>query len=119
MAKRVLGIALLVLIFFHTPVPAESASKGEITFRDALYGAAIGALIGSGAYLIDEKDFGEKLGLGVVIGTVGGLAFGVIETQYFVEMKKDDIKLSAFSLPALEKRGNDIRYSFYLIKVDF
>lgn len=119
MVKRVLGIALLVLMFLHTPVSADGASKGEIIFRNALYGTVIGALIGSGAYLIDEKEFGEKLGLGVVIGTAGGLVFGVIETQYFVEIEKDDIKLSALSLPALQKRDNDILYSFSLIKVDF
>lgn len=122
MTKKFLCIAsitMLLLIAFHTPVFAGDVSKGGIVFRDALYGAAIGALIGGGVYLIDEENFDKKLGAGLVIGTIGGVIFGVVETQYLVCIEKGDVKISAVSLPTIQWTGNGVRYSSSLIRVDF
>jgi hypothetical protein len=86
MGKKVLIITFLLLVFFQGTASALE-TEGEILFRDSLYGAAIGALIGSAVYLIDQEDFVEKVGTGLVVGTVGGLIFGFTETRSLVEIE--------------------------------
>jgi len=115
--KKILIICVLsVLIFQGAAFAVES--EGELIFRDALYGAAIGAILGSAIYLADDDDFGEKLGIGVAIGTLGGLAFGVMESGTFVEIKKDQIKV-AIPTPVIEKKRDGLQYSASLLRTRF
>jgi len=115
--KKILVIAILSVLVFQSAAFAVE-SEGELIFRDSLYGAAIGAILGSAIYLADQDHFGEKLGVGLVIGTLGGLAFGVIETRTFVEIEKDNVKF-ALPTPMIEKKGDGLLYSASLLKTRF
>lgn len=57
------------------------ALDGQIIFRDSLYGAGIGALGGLAIYATDGKDFGKKVGTGVLIGLIFGVGVGIYESQ--------------------------------------
>ena len=93
-------------------------SNGDVIFKDTLYGAAIGTLIGGAFYMLDQDDFYKKIGSGVIIGSLGGLAYGVSETSGFVELKKDGLKF-AIPTPVIEKTDNDVRVSASLFKTSF
>jgi len=115
--KKILIICVLsVLIFQGAAFAVES--EGEVIFKDALYGAAIGAILGSAIYLADDDHFGEKLGVGLAIGTLGGLAFGVMETRTFVQIEKDKIKV-AIPTPVIEKKRDGLQYSASLLRTRF
>jgi len=116
MKKILIMCVLSVLIFQGSAFAIES--EGELIFRDTLYGAAIGAILGSAIYLADQDHFGEKLGVGIVIGSLGGLAFGVMETRTFVEIEKDNIKF-ALPTPVIEKKRDGLLYSASLLKTRF
>jgi hypothetical protein len=115
--KKILIIGILSLFIFQGAAYAIE-SEGEVIFRDSLYGAAIGAILGTAIYLADQDNFGAKLGAGVAIGTLGGLAFGVMETRTFVEIEKDKVKV-AFPTPVIEKKGDGLQYSASLLKTRF
>ena len=115
--KTILIIGILSVFIFQSAAFAIE-SEGELIFKDSMYGAAIGALLGTAIYLADQDHFGEKLGVGVVIGTLGGLAFGVMETRTFVEIEKDKVKV-AFPTPVIEKKGDGLQYSASLLRTRF
>ncbi|MEW6600433.1 MAG: glycine zipper family protein [Nitrospirota bacterium] len=115
--KKVLIIAILSLFIFQSAAFAIE-SEGELIFRDAMYGAAIGALLGTAIYLADQDQFGQKLGIGVALGTLGGLAFGVMETKTFVEIEKDKIRF-AVPTPVIEKKKDGVQYSASLLRTRF
>ncbi len=115
--KKILVICMLSLFIFQSTAFAIE-SEGELIFRDTLYGAAIGALLGTAVFLADQNHFGEKLGVGVVIGTWGGLAFGVFETKTFVEIEKDKVKV-AIPTPIIEKKEDGLQYSASLLRTRF
>jgi hypothetical protein len=117
MFKKITMFTFLMLLLFQSTTWAIE-TEGEILFRDSLYGAAIGALIGGAVYLVDQDDFLEKVGTGVVIGTVGGLIYGFTETRGFVEIEKDEIKL-AVPTPNIQKKNNSIQYSASLLRAAF
>ena len=80
--KRLL-IIFCVLAIFATFVTSgtlrASEPKVKVMFIDTLYGAAIGSAIAGIVILNNNDDWGKKLTLGVTLGAIGGLAFGVIE----------------------------------------
>jgi hypothetical protein len=115
--KKILVIGILSVFIFQSAAFAIE-SEGELIFKDSLYGAAIGAILGSAIYLADQKHFGEKLGIGVALGTLGGLAFGVMETRTFVEIEKDKVRV-AFPTPVIEKKRDGIQYSALLLRTRF
>jgi len=115
--KKIL-IAVLLSVFIFQSAAFAVESEGEIIFRDSLYGAAIGAILGTAIYLADQDNFGAKLGIGVALGTLGGLAFGVMETNTFVEIEKDNIKF-AVPTPVIEKKEDGLRYSASLLRTRF
>jgi hypothetical protein len=117
MIKRVLVVSVLIIILFQGTAFALE-TQGEILFRDSLYGAAIGALVGSAFYLIDEDEFGKKFASGVIIGTLGGLVFGIAETTGMVEIEKDKIRY-AIPTPVIKKQKDGMLYSASLIKAKF
>ncbi len=117
MLKRIIIIAVLSLIIFQVPAFAVD-TKGEVLFRDSLYGAAIGALMGTAFYMLDQKDFERKLASGVIIGTFGGLIYGIAENSSLVEIKKDKVHF-ALPTPVIEKRDDYVRISTSLLKARF
>ncbi|HDH04949.1 MAG TPA: hypothetical protein ENG75_02420 [Nitrospirae bacterium] len=117
MIKRILIIAVLSLVIFQGAAFAVE-TEGEVLFRDALYGAAIGAILGGAFYLADEDNFANKFATGVIIGTVGGLVFGLSETNTFVEIEKDKIKF-AVPAPVIEKKQNGFQYSASILRTRF
>ncbi len=117
MLKKIFIIAVLSVLIFQSSAFALE-TEGEVLFRDALYGAAIGALLGSAIYLADQDDFAAKLGIGLAVGTVGGLIYGVMETRSFVEIKNDEVKI-AVPTPIIEKKEEGLQYSAYLLRTRF
>lgn len=117
MIKRVLVISVLIIMMFQGAAFAMD-TQGEILFRDSLYGAAIGALLGSAFYLLDQDELGKKLASGVIVGTLGGLVFGIAETTGMVEIEKDKIRF-AVPTPVIEKQKDGVRYSASLLKAKF
>ena len=117
MLKKVLIIAVLAVMMFQGAAYAFE-SDGDIIFKNAMYGAAIGALLGGAFYLADDDDFGQKVGVGIAIGTIGGIVLGVSETRSFVEIEKDQIKV-ALPTPIVEKKEEGIQYSAQLFKTRF
>jgi len=113
-AASVLTLALLV----PGRAFAAGGSRGEVVFTDALYGAAIGGLVGSAAWLIDQDSAGAKIGTGVVVGTVAGLVFGVAETKSLVQVEDGDIKL-ALPTPVVEPRDGHLTYAVNLLHIPF
>jgi len=83
--KKLITAGLISGFLFFSPA---KALDGEIIFRDTLYGAGIGALAGGAYFLIDDDDFGKKVGTGLLVGLVVGFAVGVYESQTaLVEIK--------------------------------
>ncbi len=117
MIKKVLLVSVLIIMLFQGTAFALE-TQGEILFRDSLYGAAIGALVGSAFYLIDEDDFGKKIASGVIVGTLGGVVFGIAETTGMVEIEKDKIRF-AIPTPVIKKQKVGMLYSASLIKAKF
>jgi hypothetical protein len=117
MIKKILVISVLLIIIFQGTAFAVG-TQGEVLFRDSLYGAAIGALLGSAFYLLDQNDAGKKLASGVIVGTLGGLVFGIAETTGMVEIEKDNIRF-ALPTPVIQKQRDGMAYSASLIKAKF
>ncbi len=118
MIKKILTAAVLLVLILQSAAFAVE-TEGEVVFRDALYGAAIGAVIGTAIYLADDREnFAAKFGVGVAIGTIGGLAFGVYETRSFAEIDEDGIKV-AVPTPMIEKKKDGIQYSASILKAKF
>lgn len=117
MVKRVLISAVLALIIFQGTACAFDG-EGEVVFRDSLYGAAIGALLGTAFYVVDQDDFAEKVATGVIVGTIGGLFYGVYETRSFVELRQDEIRL-AVPTPVIQQKKDSLVYSASLFRSKF
>lgn len=96
----------------------KKSTSGEVVFTDAIYGAAIGALVGVALVAIDDDDAGSKIGGSVLVGTLLGVAYGLHETKSFAEYR--DGKL-AFNIPDLtiEKTQNNMVYKLPLFKAEF
>ena len=80
--KRLLMSLCVLTVFatFVTPrILRASEPKVKVMFLDTLYGAAIGTLISGIVILKNNDDWEKKMTLGVTLGAIGGLAFGVIE----------------------------------------
>ncbi len=70
------------LIISSSLFSQAKALDGEIIFRDAMYGTAIGAVGGLALYAADGgKHFGKKMGFGVLVGLVFGIGVGIYESQ--------------------------------------
>ncbi len=114
--KAIAGAVLMLILIEGAAFAAEQ--EGDVVFRDALYGAAIGAVLGGAIYLVDDEDFAAKMGVGVAVGTIGGLFFGVTETRSAVHIKKGEAK---FGPPVIvvEKRNGATMFRTSLLRVDF
>ncbi len=95
------------------------ALDGEIIFKDAMYGAAIGGLAGGALYLVDSHDLGAKVGLGVFIGLIGGAALGIYESEgAFVQIDNGKIKVALPDIK-IEKNQFDTITKVNLIGANF
>jgi hypothetical protein len=117
MIKRIVIFSILLVMIYQGAAFAMDL-QGEVMFRDALYGAAIGGILGGAFYLADDDHFAAKFSTGVIVGTLGGLVVGVMESNSFVEIEKDKVKV-AIPTPRIEKKGDGITYSASLLKTKF
>ncbi|GBD98413.1 hypothetical protein BMS3Abin07_00427 [bacterium BMS3Abin07] len=116
MVKKTVIVTMLLMFAFQTSAFAAVETQGDVVFRDALYGTAIGAIIGGAIYLVNQEDFATKVGVGVAVGTIGGLFFGVQESRSLAEIKGKNVKF-ALPTPVIQKRGNSIIYSTSLLRI--
>lgn len=79
--KKVKSLTLSLVLGVSLLTSSSKALEGEIIFKDTLYGAGVGTLAGGAYYLIDSKDFGKKIGTGLLIGIIVGFGIGVYESQ--------------------------------------
>ena len=117
MIKKISIAAILALFLFQSSAFAFD-TDGDVIFRDTLYGAAIGALLGTAFYVADNDNFSSKISGGVIIGTLAGLAYGVHETNSFVELKDDKIKM-AVPIPVIVPKEDGVQYTASLFKARF
>ncbi len=122
--SRLICILLFICFFvsFTNSVFARDygrkSTKGEIVFTDAIYGAAIGALVGVALVAIDDNDAGSKIGGGVLIGTLLGVAYGLHETKSFAEYRDGKLALNIPDL-TIEKDKEKIVYKLPIFKAEF
>jgi len=117
MLKRIIIIAILIVMAFRATASASDTS-GEIVFRDALYGTAIGAILGGAVYLIDDDELGKKMGIGIAAGTIGGLVFGITESRSMVEIKRGKMNLNLPTF-AIYKKEKDSVLITNVLKIKF
>ncbi len=117
MIKRILLVAVLLIMIFNGAAYA-AATDGEIIFRDTLYGTAIGAIIGTAVYLVEQKHFAPNLAAGILVGSVGGMVYGFAETDSFIELENDEIRF-ALPTPAVRREAEGVLYSASLFRARF
>jgi len=117
MIKKISIIAVLLIMIFQGAAFAME-TEGDVIFRDSLYGAAIGALLGVAIYAIDGNHLGEKVGGGVLVGTLGGLFYGLSETRSFAEIEDGKVKF-AVPTPEIQKTNSGTKYSASLLSAKF
>lgn len=117
MIKKTLIAAILVLFLFQSAAFAFD-TDGEVIFKDAIYGGAIGGLLGIAISVTDSDNLGSNISGGVIIGTIAGLAYGLHETSTFVEIKDNKIKL-AVPIPIIIPKENGVEYTASLFKARF
>jgi len=84
------GLFALTALTFN-PVTSQAADfEVETVFEDALYGGAIGALVGAGAMLVSSDPAGNLnyILTGAGIGIIAGAAYGVYtSSRSFAEIE--------------------------------
>ena len=118
MLGKIVALALPLLLLTSGRAFAASESGGQIVFSDALYGAAIGGVVGGAAWLINQDNAGVKIGTGILVGTVAGLVFGVADAQSLVEVQDGKVKL-ALPTPAIHPRDGGVTYAVNLLHIPF
>jgi hypothetical protein len=99
------------------PAGGDGGGAGLLVFKDAFLGAALGGVIGLTIYLIDDTNFQSKLGIGILLGLVGGIYYGIVETKGVVEIEEDGIKLAQPSL-IIKRSNNETIFGATLVKVN-
>lgn len=123
MRKLIICLIINALIFLtvsssYAREYSFRTTKGEVIFTDGLYGAGLGALIGIAAFAIDDKDAGAKVGAGILVGALLGVAYGLHETNSFVEFKEGKFAINV-PQPTIESRKNEILYNLSLFRAEF
>lgn len=119
MIKRIVILTVLLLVIFQGSAFSADTS-GDVVFKDALYGAGIGIILGGSIYLVDDDHLGAKMGIGIAIGTIGGLIYGISETRGVVEIRKEkgSIKINP-PVISVQKRQGDLFYSTNILRIGF
>jgi len=118
MPEKLAALALILALLMPSRAVAGGPTSGEVVFTDALYGAAIGGLVGGAVWLIDQDSAGAKIGAGLVVGTVAGVIFGVADAQSLVQVEDGDVKL-AVPTPVVEPRDGHLTYAVNLLHIPF
>ena len=118
MLKMTAAFVLTLALVVPGQAFAAERGSGEIVFTDALYGAAIGGIVGGAAWLVDQNSAGAKLGTGLIVGTVGGLIFGVADAQSLVQVEDGDVKV-ALPTPVVTPRDGHLTYAVNLLHIPF
>lgn len=113
-----ISIAIILALFLFQSTAFAFDTDGEVIFKDTLYGATIGGLLGAMLYVGNQEDFSSKLSGGVIIGTIAGLVFGLHETDSFVELKDNKIKV-AIPTPVIVPKEDGIEFAASLFKANF
>lgn len=113
--KKIIVLAAVFIMLMQT---TAFALEGEVIYADALYGAVIGGLIGTAIYAIDQDNPGQKIGGGVVAGTVLGILVGVVETTSLVSIKRDTVTVG-LPTPLIEYTKRGTTYKTSLLKMEF
>jgi len=79
--RAIAGITLVTLLTTTTSAFAENNAFRE-TFQDALYGGAIGSLVGAAFMVFTKKpaDHFENIGYGAAAGVLVGTTYGVAKS---------------------------------------
>jgi hypothetical protein len=115
MLRKVLLALILSLMILQGTAYAQS---GPVILEDMGYGIAIGGLLGGAWYLLDQDDFGKKVGTGVALGAIGGFALGVTDVRSVVGVEGGDVR---FGMPAImiEEKKNGTLYMANLFNMKF
>ena len=111
-------MSALLLVFILMLEGSALALEGEVIFRNSLYGAAVGGLIGLGLYAMDQNDSGSKIGGGIVLGTLVGAVVGVAETTHVVEYRNGKMFVNT-PTPVVMKRGDETEVRIGLLSAAF
>jgi len=118
MWRKILLLVIIFCLIFNTLAFAVETA-GEVVFRDAIYGAAIGGILAGAAYLIDQDHFAKKLGTGVAIGTIAGVLYGIYENTAIAEIENGKVKF-AFPTPQISPTLDAaVAYSASIVRVKF
>lgn len=118
--KKIVVFVLIAVLLVEGSAFAET--MGEVVFRDAMYGAMIGGLLGTALYLAsgdDDKDFLKTIGVGVALGTVGGLIYGAgVDAKSMAELDSKGFKF-ALPSPVVREKDGGLMVSASLLKVSW
>lgn len=90
MKRFALGFCALFVLAASPAVVEAADLEVETVFEDALYGGAIGALVGAGVMLVSSTptDHWDYIVTGAGIGIIAGTAYGVyISSRSFAEIE--------------------------------
>ncbi len=113
MLKRVALVAVAMAVFLGSTAPARAQAADfemQVVFEDAVYGAAIGGLIGGGFMLLSKHptDHWDYLTTGAGAGIILGAAYGVFtSTRSFAEYEDGKLRI-AMPTPQLELRNDEL-----------
>jgi hypothetical protein len=101
--RVVLGAVLAALLVTALAAPARAA-KLEVVFKDGLWGAGIGALIGAAQVLSYKNPDNEyyRITTGAAIGAIVGVIFGVVEVSGAFATYDRERNQLAIGVPALQ-----------------
>lgn len=118
MLKRIVVIAIIFCLLFSSSAFAVETA-GEVVFRDALYGAAIGGILAGAIYLTDQDDLAGKLGTGVAIGTIAGVLYGLYENTAMAEIQDGKIRLAMPTPQVISAMDGNTIYGTTVVRVRF
>lgn len=123
--KRWFAVMTLLLTCSWVSLPSAQAADFEVqnTMEDALYGGAIGALIGTGAMLISSQPSKNLdyivtgAGFGLIVGAIYGVASG---TRAFAQVEDGKMKMG-IPMPEIElaSNGKPVAFNMPLLESHF
>jgi hypothetical protein len=106
--RHVIGLLVAVSVLGSLAAPARAA-KLEVVFKDGLWGAGIGALIGVAQVLSYKNPDNEyyRITTGAAIGAIVGVVFGVFEASGAFASYDGERNQLAIGVPALQYTENE------------
>ena len=118
--RRIACCAALVAVL-PTATSSLPAERGQVVFKDTMWGVLTGALVGGALTLAtdDPADHLSWIGLGAAVGAVAGAAYGMYETTAMAELDRDgELRLAMPSLQ-LRSHGHGVGTQVDLFRVRF